>query len=100
EVDAGDHRETPYHRRLAGDGEPILVVQRRPLDANGDVAIHQFGFIELREGGGGAFVGPVDPDRLERSQGETPLKLCFQGFYRITQAAQPLVPPASRRLAD
>ena len=32
EIDAGDHREAPHHRRLAGDGKAILVVQRRPFD--------------------------------------------------------------------
>ena len=66
EVDAGDHRETPHHRRLAGDREAVLVVERRPFDANGDVALHQLGFVELRERGGGALFRLVDPDRLER----------------------------------
>ena len=67
EIDAGDHRKAPHHRRLAGDGEAVLVVQRRPFDADGDVAVHQFGFVELRERDGGAFFGLVDPDRLECS---------------------------------
>jgi hypothetical protein len=40
EVDPGDHREAPHHRGLAGDGKAILVVQRRPLDPHGDVAVH------------------------------------------------------------
>ena len=89
EIDAGDHRETPHHRRLAGDGKAILVVQRRPFDRDGDVAFHQFGFVELGERGGGALVRLVDPDRLERSQGNLP-ELCLSGsVYRIRRAAQP-----------
>ncbi len=68
EVDARDHRKTPHHRRLTGDGEAILVVQRGPFDPHGDVALHQFGFVELRERRRGAFFRLVDPDRLECSQ--------------------------------
>ena len=26
EVDAGDHRKAAHHRRLAGDGEAVLVI--------------------------------------------------------------------------
>ena len=72
EVDARDHRETPHHRRLAGDGEAILVVQRRPFDPNGNIAFHQFGFVKRRERGRGALVRLVDPDRLERRQRQLP----------------------------
>ncbi len=72
EIDAGDHGKAPHHRRLAGDGEAVLVVQRRPLDGDGDIALHQLGFIELRERGGGALLRLVDPDRLERSQDKLP----------------------------
>src|SRR5258708_28868195 len=67
EVDAGDHREAAHHRRLAGDGKAVLVVQRRPLDGDGDVALHQFGFVELRQRRSGAFFRLVDPDGLECS---------------------------------
>src|SRR5437660_1333068 len=48
-VDAGDHREATHHRRLAGEREAVLVVQRRPFHAHGDVALHQLGLVELRE---------------------------------------------------
>jgi len=72
EVDAGDHGKAPYHRRLAGDGKAVLVVQRRPFDGNGDVALHQLGFVELGKRRCGALVGLVDPDRLERCQDELP----------------------------
>jgi hypothetical protein len=72
EVDAGDHREASHHGRLAGDGQAILVVQRRPLDRDRDVAFHQFGFVELCQCGGGAFLRLVDPDGLERSHGKLP----------------------------
>jgi len=65
EIDARDHWKTPDHRRLAGDGETILVVQRRPLDANGDVAFHQIGFVELDEGRGRTLLRLVDPDCFE-----------------------------------
>ena len=34
EVDAGDHRELAHHRALAGDGQAVLVVERRVLDAH------------------------------------------------------------------
>ena len=67
-IDAGDHWKTPHHRRLAGDGEAVLVVQRRPLDPDRNVTFHQFGFVELRERDGGALFRLVDPDRLECCQ--------------------------------
>jgi len=73
EVDARDHRKPPHHRRLAGNGKAVLVVQRRIFDPHGDVAFHQFGFVELGERDGGAFFRLVDPDRLERSQLELPI---------------------------
>ena len=83
EVDACDHREAPHDRRLAGDGKAILVVQRGPFDPHGDVALHQFGFVELRECYGGSFFHLVDPDRLERSQRGLPPETSvsrFSGF--------------------
>ena len=72
EVDAGDHRKAPHHRGLAGDGETILVVQRRPFDGDRNVAFHQFGFVELRQRDGGTFFRLVDPDGLERSHDKLP----------------------------
>ena len=72
EIDACNHWETSHHRRLSGDGKTVLVVQRRPLHGNCDVAVHQLGFVKLRERGCGAFVGLVDTDCLERGHERTP----------------------------
>jgi hypothetical protein len=47
EIDASDHREAPHHRRLAGDGEAVFVIQRRIFDADGDVAVHQIFPVEI-----------------------------------------------------
>jgi len=33
--------QTPHHRRAAGQGQAILVVDSREVDANGHVAWHQ-----------------------------------------------------------
>jgi hypothetical protein len=63
-------------KRLAGDGKAVLVVQRRPFDPNGDVALHQFSLVELRERDGGALFGLVDPDCPERSHHALP-DACF-----------------------
>ena len=41
EIDAGNHREATHHRSLAGDGETVLVVDRRESDVNVDIALHQ-----------------------------------------------------------
>ena len=68
EIDAGDHGKAPHHRRLAGDGEAVFIVQRRPFDGDGDVAVHQFGFVELRQRDRGALLRLVHADCLERSQ--------------------------------
>jgi hypothetical protein len=70
EIDAGDHREATHHRRLAGQREAVLVVQRRPFDTDGDVAVHQFRVVELGQCGGGTLVRLVDPDCLERCHDE------------------------------
>ena len=72
EIDAGDHRKAAHHRRLAGDGEPVLVVQRRIFDADGDVAVHQVGFVEIGECGLGAALGLFDHDCLECRHARAP----------------------------
>ncbi len=96
EIDAGDHREPAHHRRLAGQRQAVLVVQRRPFDAHGDVAVHQLGFVELGQRGGGALVRLVDPDRLERCHDAALPEPWFRGLFKpIRQAAQP---PADRFL--
>jgi len=71
-IDTGDHREAAHHRRLAGDGKTVLVIQRRPLDAHGDVALHQFGFVELCQRDSRTLFRLVDADRLERSKINSP----------------------------
>jgi hypothetical protein len=65
EIDAGDHREAAHHRHLAGDGEAVLVVDGGPGNADGDVAVHQVGFVELGQGYALPLVGLLDHDRFE-----------------------------------
>ena len=47
----------------------------------GDVTVHQFGFVELRERAVVPFSASANPDRLERCHGRL-LKLSFQGMFR------------------
>ena len=68
-IDARDHREPPHHRRLAGDGEPILVIHRQPFRAQRHVALHQVPLVEIGERGGGAGVLLGDDDGLECGHG-------------------------------
>jgi RNA polymerase sigma-70 factor (ECF subfamily) len=65
EIDAGDHREAAHYRRLAGDGEAILVVDAGIVDPDGYIAVHQVGFVEVGQRGLGAAVRLLDYDRLE-----------------------------------
>src|SRR5258705_10376587 len=76
QVDTGDHREAPHHRRLAGDGETVLVIHRRPLDTNGDITLHQVGFVELGERSSGTLFRLVDADCLESSHVTLPVLAC------------------------
>src|SRR5262245_40866333 len=49
----GDWPGSAAHaRRLAGAREAILVVDRRPLHRNGDIALHKVGIGQLRDGDG------------------------------------------------
>src|SRR5262249_55567444 len=68
-VDAGDHWESPHDRRLTGDGEAVLVVERRPFDADRDVALHEVTLIEIGERGLRAGLRFFDHDRLESRHG-------------------------------
>ena len=43
EIDARNQRPAAHDRRLAGDGQTVLVVDRRRLDRDGDVTLHQIG---------------------------------------------------------
>ena len=54
EVDAADHRELPDDRTLAGDGEPVLVVEARVPDPDGHVLVGQVLRVELLEPAGEA----------------------------------------------
>ena len=49
EIDAGDHRKTANDGRFAGDRESVLVIHGGPFDADGDIAFHQIGFVEIGE---------------------------------------------------
>jgi hypothetical protein len=47
EIDAGDHGETPHHRRFAGERKPVLIIECRVFDCDGNVAVHQILFVEI-----------------------------------------------------
>src|SRR4029077_13568550 len=79
EIDAGDHGKAAHHRRLAGEREPILVVQRRIFHADGDVALHQFPLVEIGEPDGLAGFRLVDNDRLEGAHAPAPALTFFRG---------------------
>ena len=81
EVDAGDHREPAHNRRLAGDREAVLVIDRGIFDADGDVAVHQICFVEISERGLGAAVRLLDHDRLECRHGPTPRLAGLAGIH-------------------
>ena len=51
QIDAGNHGKAAHHRRLAGDRKTVLVIERRPLGADGDVAIHEIALVEIGEAG-------------------------------------------------
>jgi hypothetical protein len=72
EVDAGDHREAPHHRRLAAHRETVLVIDGGPLDAHRHVAVHQFAFVEVDELRGLTGFGLVDTDCPERAHAKAP----------------------------
>src|SRR5437763_10527628 len=65
EIDAWNHWEAAHHRRLPGDGQPILIIEGRPLDGHGDVAVHQVGFIEIGETNLRTDFRFLDDDRFE-----------------------------------
>src|SRR5512141_1186236 len=47
EIDAWDHGKTAHHRRLTGDGQSVLVIDRRVADTNGNVTIHQIAVAQV-----------------------------------------------------
>jgi hypothetical protein len=65
EIDARDHGEAAHHGRLAAHREAILVIDRRPFDTDGHVAVHQFVLVEIGEADGLARIALVDADRPE-----------------------------------
>jgi hypothetical protein len=71
EVDARHHRKAAHDRRLAGQRQTVLVVERAPLDPHRDVARGQHGIVDLLNGGlvTGFILG--DQDSLEH--GDSPL---------------------------
>src|SRR5215475_10432504 len=66
-VNAGDHRKATHHRPLAGNGQAILVIEGGVLDADGYIAVHQVGFVEISKRRPGAAVRLLDHNRLEFS---------------------------------
>ncbi len=68
-IDARDHREAAHHRRLAGDGETVLVVDGGIFDADGDVAVHQILLVEILQRDGLTRLGLLDDDGLECRHG-------------------------------
>src|SRR5882762_11520200 len=51
EIDSRHHWKLPHHRRFSRDGERVLVVERRIVDAHGHITRRQPAFLERREGG-------------------------------------------------
>ena len=47
EIDAGHQGKLPHHRSFAGNGERILVIEGRILDAHGDIARRQLRLVEF-----------------------------------------------------
>ncbi len=70
-IDARHHRKAPDDRRLAGQRQAVLVVERTPFDPDRDVARGQHGIVDLLNGGvvTGFILG--DQDSLEH--GDSPL---------------------------
>ncbi|MNT00492.1 hypothetical protein D3C72_1349250 [compost metagenome] len=52
QVDAGNQREGADHRRVAGDGQGILVVDRRVVDGDRHLAGHQVALGQIGQCGG------------------------------------------------
>src|ERR1700712_4353649 len=67
DVDARHHGELAHHRTFAGDRKPILVVQRRVGDLDGDVALGQLRLINVAQGGTIPGLILLDQDRLEHA---------------------------------
>ena len=83
EVDAGDHRPASDHGRLAGEREPVLIVNGCMAYRDGDVPLHQVAIAELLPG------KALPGLRLSGQQG---LEVCHYGLQ--TSLIRPL--PALR----
>ncbi len=79
EVDPGDHGKAAHHRSFARDRKTILVVERRPSDADGDVAIHQIGRIEVGKVDLLPDVGFLDDNGSKRRHGDSPIQTIEDG---------------------
>ena len=100
EIDPGDHRPAPHHRRLAGERKAVLVVDGGIRDPDVDVAFHQIGFVEIRERDLLAAVGFLDHDCFETRHGKPrcrcrPIVTMCAADRRATQAL-----PAARSGGD
>jgi hypothetical protein len=66
EVDARDHREAAHHRQLAGDGQPVLVVDGGVRDPHQNVAVHEVADGEIANADALLLLGvAIDDQRLE-----------------------------------
>jgi hypothetical protein len=90
-IDTGNHREAPHHRRLAGDCKPVLVIDGRPFNPNGDVAVHQIGVVEFCQTDLLAGIGLLNHDRLEFRHADAP-SFDAKGLCHITPAAPESTP--------
>src|SRR5215216_1481639 len=88
-VDTGNHREPAHDRSLAGERKAVFVVQAGPIDADGDVAVHQVLLVEIGEADRLPLVGLANEDRSE-------------GRHRLVSTAFPVQEgrPAPQRSAN
>src|SRR5262245_1747380 len=89
EIDARDHRPAPHDRCLTGEGETILVVDGRPFDADGDVALHQIGFIEVGERDRLTALRLLDHDCLQGRQDHSPTRGEWTRIWKTDEGLQP-----------
>ena len=62
QIDPRHHRPAAHHRARASDGEAVLVVDRRVLHVDGDIAFGQLALVELLELAGLTAFGLLDKD--------------------------------------
>ena len=84
-INPRDHREAANHRRLAGDCQPVLVVDCRMGHANGNLAVHQVSFIKFRIGSDSALLAfgrSVNADGFECGHGGAPeVAITLEGVF-------------------